>query len=154
VELKSYYLGLNPNLPVSRWRLYLLYRSAIQSYLPRRRPASNFVGVGAFAGGSPTTYLVAATAPIACPSPPPSPGPSSGIGTGTIVLYVVLGVAGLLALAGAVVWWQRRERQRSLSHGFAVLGDDVTGASAATNIDATELPVSGGRYCTSTSTCD
>ena len=103
-----------------------------------------FVGVGAFAigpiaSGSPTTYFVAATAPIACPSPP---GPSSGIGAGTIVLYVFLGVAGLLALAGAVVWWQRRERKRSLSQGFAVLGDDVIGASAATN--ATEL--SDGSY--------
>ncbi len=100
-----------------------------------------FVGVGAFAGGSPTTYFVVATAPIACPLPSP-PGPSSGIGAGIIVLYVVLGALGLLALAGAVVWWQRRERKRSLSQGFAVLGDDVIGASAATN--ATEL--SDGSY--------
>ena len=94
--------------------------------------------IGIVAAGSPTTYFASAAAPIACPPPPPV-GPPSRIGTWTILMLVVLGVACLLALAGAFMWWQRRQRKRSMSQGFAILGDDASSASAASNANAGAL---------------
>jgi hypothetical protein len=93
-----------------------------------------FVGVSAL--DQPTTFIVAATASIACPPVPPP-----RIGTWTIVMLVVLGVACLLALVGAFMWWQRRQRKRSLSQGFAILGDDAGSASAAPNANGAALRV-------------
>ena len=86
--------------------------------------------VGIVAAGSPTTYFAAAAAPITCPPP--------RIGSGTILMLVVLGIACLLALVGAYMWWQRRQRKRSLSQGFAILGDDAS-RSAAANANAGAL---------------
>jgi hypothetical protein len=94
--------------------------------------------VGIVAAGSPTTYFAAAAAPITCPPPPPV-GPPPRIGSGTILMLVVLGIACLLALVGAYMWWQRRQRKRSLSQGFAILGDDASSASAAANVNAGAL---------------
>jgi hypothetical protein len=54
-------------------------------------------------------------------------------------MLVILGVACLLALVGAFVWWQRRQRKRSLSQGFAILGDDAGSAGAAPNANTAEL---------------
>lgn len=94
--------------------------------------------VGIVAAGSPTTYFAAAAAPIACPPPPPV-GPPPRIGSGTILMLVILGVACLLALVGAFMWWQRRQRKRGLSQGFAILGDDVSSTSAASNANGGAL---------------
>jgi hypothetical protein len=94
--------------------------------------------VGIVAAGSPTTYVAAAAAPIACQLPPPV-GPSPRIGTWTIVMLVVLGFWIALCLVWSFMWWQRRQRKRSLSQGFAILGDDASSASAAANANAGAL---------------